>query len=71
VRTSNTRLRDRIVLRAARCASNATPIPSIAKWLRWQFLCSLDDVLARVQDHPDSDIDALLPGAWAAAHDDE
>ena len=28
------------------------------------------DVLARVQDHPASDIDELLPGAWIAARDD-
>jgi IS66 C-terminal element len=27
----------------------------------------LVDVLARVQDHPASAIDELLPGAWAAA----
>ncbi len=27
----------------------------------------LADVLARVQDHPARDLDALLPGAWAAA----
>jgi transposase len=31
----------------------------------------LADVLARVQDHPAKDIDALLPGAWIAARDDE
>ena len=31
----------------------------------------LADVLARVQDHPAHDIDALLPGAWAAARDDD
>jgi transposase len=29
----------------------------------------LADLLARVQDHPKDDIDELLPGAWAAAHD--
>jgi transposase len=27
----------------------------------------LVDVLARVQDHPASAVDELLPGAWAAA----
>ena len=31
----------------------------------------LADVLARVQDHPARDIDALLPGAWLAAREDE
>jgi transposase len=31
----------------------------------------LADVLARVQEHPASDIDALLPAAWIAARDDE
>ena len=31
----------------------------------------LTDVLARVQDHPTSAIDELLPGAWAAARDDD
>jgi hypothetical protein len=31
----------------------------------------LADVLARIQDHPARDIDALLPGAWIAARDDE
>ena len=31
----------------------------------------LADVLARVQDHPASDVDALLPGAWIAARDGE
>jgi transposase len=31
----------------------------------------LADVLARVQDHPASGIDELLPGAWIAARDDE
>ncbi len=31
----------------------------------------LTDVLARVQDHPSRNIDELLPGAWAAARDDE
>jgi transposase len=30
----------------------------------------LADVLARVQDHPTAAIDELLPGAWAAAHDE-
>ena len=30
----------------------------------------LTDVLARVQDHPASDIDALLPGPWALQRDD-
>jgi transposase len=30
----------------------------------------LADVLARVQDHPTRAIDALLPGAWAAARDE-
>ncbi len=30
----------------------------------------LADVLARVQDHPVSDIDALLPGAWLASRDE-
>jgi hypothetical protein len=30
----------------------------------------LADALARVQDHPTSAIDELLPGAWAAARDD-
>ena len=30
----------------------------------------LTDVLARVQDHPTSAIDELLPGAWAAGRDD-
>jgi transposase len=30
----------------------------------------LADVLARVQDHAASDIDALLPGAWIAGRDD-
>jgi transposase len=30
----------------------------------------LADVLARVQDHPITAIDDLLPGAWAAAHED-
>lgn len=30
----------------------------------------LTDVLARVQDHPTSAIDELLPGAWAASRDD-
>jgi transposase len=30
----------------------------------------LADVLARVQDHPASAIDELLPGAWIAARDD-
>ena len=28
------------------------------------------DVLARVQDHPKSAVDELLPGAWAAARDE-
>ncbi len=31
----------------------------------------LTDVLARVQDHPASNIDELLPGAWLRARDDE
>jgi transposase len=31
----------------------------------------LTDVLARVQDHPASRLDELLPGAWIAARDDE
>jgi IS66 C-terminal element len=31
----------------------------------------LADFLARVQDHPARRIDELLPGAWAAARDDE
>jgi transposase len=31
----------------------------------------LTDVLARAQDHPASDIDALLPGAWAEARNDD
>jgi hypothetical protein len=31
----------------------------------------LADVLARVQDHRARNIDELLPGAWAAARDDE
>jgi transposase len=31
----------------------------------------LADVLTRVQDHPTSALDELLPGAWAAARDDE
>jgi transposase len=31
----------------------------------------LADVLARVQDHPARNIDELLPGAWAAARDEE
>jgi transposase len=31
----------------------------------------LADVIARVQDHPARSIDKLLPGAWAAARDDE
>jgi hypothetical protein len=31
----------------------------------------LADVLARVQDHPARKLDELLPGAWAAARDDE
>jgi transposase len=31
----------------------------------------LADVLTRVQDHPTSAIDELLPGAWAAARDDQ
>jgi transposase len=31
----------------------------------------LADVLARIQDHPARDIDALLPGAWAAARADD
>jgi transposase len=31
----------------------------------------LTDVLARVQDHPASDIDALLPGAWVDARNDD
>lgn len=31
----------------------------------------LADVLARVQGHPTNAIDKLLPGQWAAAHDDE
>jgi transposase len=31
----------------------------------------LSDVLARVQDHPARDIDALLPGHWIASPDDE
>lgn len=31
----------------------------------------LADVLTRVQDHPTSAIDELLPGAWATARDDE
>ena len=31
----------------------------------------LGDVLTRVQDHPMRAIDELLPGAWAAARDDE
>jgi hypothetical protein len=31
----------------------------------------LVDVLTRVQDHLASAIDELLPGAWAAARDDE
>ncbi len=30
----------------------------------------LADVLARVQDHPKSAVDELLPGAWAAARDE-
>lgn len=30
----------------------------------------LTDVLARVQDHPASDIDALLPARWIAARDE-
>jgi transposase len=30
----------------------------------------LTDVLARVQDHPTSAIDELLPGAWAAGRND-
>jgi transposase len=30
----------------------------------------LADVLARVQDHPASNIDELLPGAWAASRDE-
>jgi hypothetical protein len=30
----------------------------------------LTDVFARVQDHPSSAIDELLPGAWAAGRDD-
>jgi transposase len=30
----------------------------------------LSDVLTRVQDHPTSAIDELLPGAWAAARDE-
>jgi hypothetical protein len=30
----------------------------------------LGDILARVQDHPTSAIDDLLPGAWAAARDE-
>jgi transposase len=29
----------------------------------------LADVLARVQDHPTSAVDELLPGAWAASRD--
>lgn len=29
------------------------------------------DALTRVQDHPTSAIDELLPGAWTAARDDE
>ena len=32
-----------------------------------QFTERIPDVLARVQDHPARDLDALLPGAWAAA----
>jgi transposase len=31
----------------------------------------LADVLTRVQDHPTNAIDELLPGAWAAARNDE
>jgi hypothetical protein len=31
----------------------------------------LTDNLARVQDHLANDIDALLPGAWVAARDDD
>jgi hypothetical protein len=31
----------------------------------------LTDVLARVQDHAASEIDALLPGGWIAARDDD
>ncbi len=31
----------------------------------------LADVLARVQNHPASVIDALLPAAWIAARDDD
>jgi hypothetical protein len=31
----------------------------------------LTDVLARVQDHPASDIGALLPAAWIAAGNDD
>ncbi|HEX4335845.1 MAG TPA: transposase domain-containing protein, partial [Polyangiaceae bacterium] len=31
----------------------------------------LADVLARVQDHPARALDELLPGAWAAARDDD
>jgi transposase len=31
----------------------------------------LTDVLARVQGHPASDIDALLPGTWVTARDGE
>jgi hypothetical protein len=30
----------------------------------------LADVLARVQDHPSSAIDELLPDPWAAARDE-
>ena len=30
----------------------------------------LADVLTRVQDHPANALDSLLPGAWAAAHED-
>ncbi len=31
----------------------------------------LTDVLVRVQDHPAADIDALLPGAWIDARNDD
>jgi hypothetical protein len=31
----------------------------------------LTDILARVQDHPTSAIDDLLPGPWAAVRGDD